>query len=392
MRARESGGLLFYVGILAAFLLVVSLKGGFARAEVDGGTKGGESLITIFDRGEKRTVRSAAGTVREVLDLAGIDLDEHDRVEPELTEEIEAGRFYINIYRARPIIISDGNERVKIMSASGSAEEIAKDAGIELLENDEVAFTHSEEAANSGGSAELVITRAKSVNLMYYGEKLAVRTQAATVNDLFKEQAVALAEADSIIFQNDILSDGDTVEIWRNGTEVVNETEVLAFKTEKVLDYDREKGFEEVVEAGENGEKTVSYEIVMVDGKEVGRTKINEIVTRQPKNRKIVVGMKSLGPKFDSSTEKIKWLKAAGIPEEDWGYVDYIVSKESTWRPDAVNKSSGACGLVQALPCSKLGANWSDPVVALKWQFQYVVERYGGYRGAYDFWVKNKWY
>lgn len=86
------------------------------------------------------------------------------------------------------------------------------------------------------------------------------------------------------------------------------------------------------------------------------------------------------------------WMNAAGIPAKDHVYVDYIVSKESSWNPNAMNKSSGACGLVQALPCSKIPGAWNDPVNALRWQHGYVKARYGGYEGAYNFWVANKWY
>jgi resuscitation-promoting factor RpfB len=90
---------------------------------------------------------------------------------------------------------------------------------------------------------------------------------------------------------------------------------------------------------------------------------------------------------------KQDWMRAAGIPESDWTYVDYIVTRESTWNPAAVNKSSGACGLAQALPCAKTGcANYADPVCALRWQHSYVKARYGGYAGAYGFWTKNHWY
>lgn len=81
---------------------------------------------------------------------------------------------------------------------------------------------------------------------------------------------------------------------------------------------------------------------------------------------------------------KADWMRAAGIPESEWGYVDYIVSRESGWNPNAVNPSSGACGLAQSLPCGKsevYGA-WNDPVASLKWQYDYVRERYGGYSGA----------
>jgi hypothetical protein len=89
---------------------------------------------------------------------------------------------------------------------------------------------------------------------------------------------------------------------------------------------------------------------------------------------------------------KTDWMAAAGIPQSDWQYVDFIVSKESSWNPNAVNPSSGACSLAQALPCSKIPGNWRDPVNALRWQHGYVRARYGSYAGAYAFWLKNSWY
>jgi Transglycosylase SLT domain len=98
-------------------------------------------------------------------------------------------------------------------------------------------------------------------------------------------------------------------------------------------------------------------------------------------------------PNTTISGTKQEWMAAAGIPESDWQYVDYIVNHESTWNPSAVNTSSGACGLAQALPCAKTGcAQYNDPVCALRWQLSYVNARYGGYAGAYSFWTKNHWY
>lgn len=89
---------------------------------------------------------------------------------------------------------------------------------------------------------------------------------------------------------------------------------------------------------------------------------------------------------------KYDWLKASGIPESAWTYVDYIIQHESGWRPDAVNKSSGACGLPQALPCSKLGKNWSDPAHSLGWANNYALSRYGSWYQAYQHWLRNSWW
>ncbi|WP_245861078.1 transglycosylase SLT domain-containing protein [Microbacterium aurantiacum] len=87
-----------------------------------------------------------------------------------------------------------------------------------------------------------------------------------------------------------------------------------------------------------------------------------------------------------------EWMTAAGIAASDQGYVDYIVSKESGWNPNAVNTSSGASGLVQALPCSKVPGNCFDPVDNLRWANGYATGRYGSWAGAYDFWTRNHWW
>lgn len=92
------------------------------------------------------------------------------------------------------------------------------------------------------------------------------------------------------------------------------------------------------------------------------------------------------------SGDKYTWLAASGIPESEWWAVDSIVSRESSWNPNAVNPSSGACGLGQQLPCGKWAGAWNDPVAALKAQYQYVIDRYGGYPQAVAFWEANHWY
>lgn len=89
---------------------------------------------------------------------------------------------------------------------------------------------------------------------------------------------------------------------------------------------------------------------------------------------------------------KLEWMKAAGIDPSDYTYVDYIISKESGWNPDATNPTSGAHGLPQALPYSKTGCGWVDAVCQLQWATSYAVGRYGSWGGAYNFWVNNHWW
>lgn len=96
-------------------------------------------------------------------------------------------------------------------------------------------------------------------------------------------------------------------------------------------------------------------------------------------------------PRYTGGGSPAEWMAAAGISPDDWGYVDYIASRESTWNPNATNASSGACGLIQAYPCSKVPGNGYDPVDNLRWANGYA-QKYGGWAGAYDFWLANHWW
>ncbi|WP_033217180.1 transglycosylase SLT domain-containing protein [Kitasatospora phosalacinea] len=73
-----------------------------------------------------------------------------------------------------------------------------------------------------------------------------------------------------------------------------------------------------------------------------------------------------------------------------------IVTRESGWNYTATNASSGAYGLVQALPGSKMataGADWrTNPATQIKWGLNYMNSRYGSPCGAWSFWQSHHWY
>ncbi|MDG9721117.1 transglycosylase SLT domain-containing protein [Streptomyces sp. DH24] len=73
-----------------------------------------------------------------------------------------------------------------------------------------------------------------------------------------------------------------------------------------------------------------------------------------------------------------------------------IVEHESGWDVNATNASSGAYGLVQALPGSKMasaGSDWkTNPATQIEWGLDYMKDRYGSACGAWDFWQSNGWY
>ncbi len=70
-------------------------------------------------------------------------------------------------------------------------------------------------------------------------------------------------------------------------------------------------------------------------------------------------------------------------------------SRESGWSVYAANPS-GAYGIPQALPGSKMAAYGSDwqtnPATQIKWGLSYIKSRYGSPSAAWSFWQSNGWY
>lgn len=86
------------------------------------------------------------------------------------------------------------------------------------------------------------------------------------------------------------------------------------------------------------------------------------------------------------------WKAQAGIASTP--ATRALIGGESGCRPNAVNPTSGACGIPQALPCSKMPCTLQDPVCQLRWMDSYVANRYGTWDNAYATWLSRSphWY
>ncbi|WP_185923509.1 transglycosylase SLT domain-containing protein [Streptomyces sp. WAC05374] len=104
----------------------------------------------------------------------------------------------------------------------------------------------------------------------------------------------------------------------------------------------------------------------------------------------------SFAPQSSYSVAEVQAMARQMVPGDQFQCFSNIVDHESTWNYRATNPSSGAYGLVQALPGSKMasaGADWqTNPATQIKWGLNYMNERYGSPCGAWDFWQANHWY
>jgi hypothetical protein len=70
----------------------------------------------------------------------------------------------------------------------------------------------------------------------------------------------------------------------------------------------------------------------------------------------------------------------------------FIYNHESGNRTNAINPSSGACGLGQALPCSKMPCSLNDYNCQDTFFTNYASQRYGSWQNAAIFWSANSWW
>ena len=89
-------------------------------------------------------------------------------------------------------------------------------------------------------------------------------------------------------------------------------------------------------------------------------------------------------------------LAAMGMGDDQYSCLVALWNRESGWNVYANNSSSGAYGIPQALPGSKMasaGADWAtNPATQISWGLSYITSRYGNPCGAWAHSETVGWY
>lgn len=344
--------------------------------------------------GQEVTVPTPAPNVGELLERLDITLNEGDVVEPGLETEITTDNFRVNVYRAAPVTIVDGDDKTFTFSAAATPRSIVKQAGIEVYPEDRLESIPTDNFLLEGSiGPRVVITRSTPVNINLYGTPVVMRTHAKTVGELLKERDITLDSGESVRPAVDTpITANMQIFVLQEGAELVMEEQQIEMPVEEVQDNSLSFGTRAVRQEGQPGKRIVTYILERnATGQEIGRKEI-QAVTVQESVKQIV----AVGTFVDIPSDHAAVMAAAGISPGDYEYVEYIVSQESGWRPFARNVSSGAYGLCQALPGSKMGSAGSDwesnPVTQLRWCDSYADRTYGGWSNAYQTHMSQHWW
>ena len=161
-------------------------------------------------------------------------------------------------------------------------------------------------------------------------------------------------------------------------------------------------GSQRVVQAGSPGVELVSYTVTSVNGVEVDRFPGISVLVTPPTDQIAAVGALTIPPATDvqRGTNRALGQQMAldlyGWTGDQWSCLDELWKRESGWSHTAGNQSSGAYGIPQALPGSKMavyGADWqTNPATQIQWGLAYIQGRYGTPCGAWGQFTAKNWY
>ncbi|MDH6440324.1 uncharacterized protein YdbL (DUF1318 family) [Streptomyces sp. SAI-144] len=133
-----------------------------------------------------------------------------------------------------------------------------------------------------------------------------------------------------------------------------------------------------------------------IEKKEAAEQAAKEAKERAEAKEKASRSSSSFPVQSSYTIAQIQSMAASMVPSGQFQCFSNIVDHESSWNYQAVNASSGAYGLFQALPGSKMssvGADWqTNPATQIKWGLNYMDSRYGSPCEAWSFWQANHWY
>lgn len=359
----------------------------------------GNDIVIISHDNQTQIVPSHERTVGALLKKLSIDINPGDVVEPAASTEIHQDDFRINIYRASPVKIVDAGVATTHFSAAATPRSIAAQAGLKTYPEDALSTQPVDNfLAEQAIGSVITIDRSIPVTLDVNGFPADTRTRAKTVGAFLKEKSIVLGKTGKVDpGLSAPLTSGQTIHVIRDGTGIQSAAETIPMPVQTIQDNSLAYGTSAIRQAGSDGQKVLTYRIIVQNGQVVSKTLVQEVVTAEPVTQIVAQGTNLSGVKGD--------MALAGIAPDQYQYADYIITHESGWCTTKWQGEYGTCpayhgtptssyvgyGLCQATPGYKMataGDDWAtNPITQLKWCTGYANNRYGSWYNAYEHWL-----
>jgi resuscitation-promoting factor RpfB len=270
---------------------------------------GNNKTVTLNVDGKVSSVQTFGGTVEQVVKSANVELHPADRVTPALDASVQNGSV-INVNMAKAVKVSlDGAEKTVSTTAQDVAGLVTQ---LGVASSSELSVPKDAQLAVDGSF--VAISTPKAVSIIADGKAKKTTTTAANVGEVLKDAGIRLAAADRTSQPAHApVVNNMVIKVSRVAGKTATVTEEVSFQTLKTDSATLPKGEEKVTQEGVPGETTLTYKLVLVDGREASRTLVSRTTTREPVTEKITVGTKE-EPKPAAAAEAESGNTGAAAP------------------------------------------------------------------------------
>lgn len=377
----------FVVG--ASFLTIVAM--GWLGQRV---SSSAAKEVTLIRDGRSLRVSTDARTVEDLLTELDINLGSLDEVRPALNAVISSESPVVEIKQGFYVKIVDGNKQLIEVTADKDPVTIVQNLGYKLAA-DETAVWHDNLYSYSLETIRVVkIIRQHDYVIKADGQTAAHRSNSRLVSGILADAGYDTEKVEYVHpGLETTVSGGDSIVVYNRRAD--QRIEVVI---EEVVDNGIVSHQENVYRVALDQSSQAVGKRQLVHQRTISQSEFQDVALAElvaPAETVTVLLADDLKSVGDLSAQQADWLTQAGIDRQDWFYVDYIIFKESRWRPFVWNYAgSGAYGLCQTMVrIHQIPADFmTNPISQLKWCHQYALDRYGGWQQAYDAWRKQNWW
>ena len=277
-----------------------------------------DKTITLSIDGQSQTVHTFAGTVGAVLTADGVSTGSKDIVSPSTSASASSGQT-ITVRYGRPLSLSVNGVSTQTWVHYSTVSAALGELGVRTS-GAKTSDPLSMDIPRSGLTGLSVYTM-RHVTFLVDGKSVPIETTAATVTAAMSQAGITLHNQDApSVAAASVPTDGETISINRifGGTETKQVS--LPFSTTQVSDSTQYTGTSTVKTQGVDGEETVTYAVLTVNGVKQAPKQISVTVTKQPVDEIVSVGTKAL----PTSASSLNWTALAtcesgDTPSEDTG-------------------------------------------------------------------------
>lgn len=196
--------------------------------------------------------------------------------------------FLFGFTSTKQITIIDGDTAISATTTRVFVEEVLAEQNIVLRSGDRVSAPLHSRIKNND---KFVITRGKKILLIDGGKLNVFYSCEDTLGAALKDADIKLTEHDTIDVDLDApVTENMSVCIVRTTIEVVKEDQVMDYYETVIPLFDKEKGYENVIEEGRIGKAIATYQVTTVNGEITEKLMLSQKVLVEPLERVVERG------------------------------------------------------------------------------------------------------